>query len=69
MRRLRFMKKVAPELVSYLCIRGETLPEYRCVCGFAANVDHTYCPYCGSEFNWSKMDKKSKDFQKFIKGL
>ena len=50
-------KKVKPELVAVLRIKGEEYPDYRCECGYGLAEDYIYCPYCGTELNWNNVHK------------
>ena len=69
MRKLRLVKVVIPEVVAVKYFPGleEPLPDYRCTeCGMGVAEDYLFCPYCGSELNFKKMDKKSREFLKEI---
>lgn len=67
MRKIKFVKIVIPELVSVTIHGSKKLPDYRCTgCGMGLSDDYSYCPYCGSELDWTKMDEKSEQFWNMI---
>ena len=60
MRRIRFVKTVIPEIVSFT---GEGTdincmePDYRCPeCGMGIAREYECCPYCKTEFEWGKVE-------------
>ena len=40
--------KVQPEVVALLHYKDETIPDYRCKCGYGVAEDYNFCPYCGA---------------------
>lgn len=73
MRKIKLIKVVIPEIVAYLGQGPEIdnmYPDYRCPeCGFGVADDYVACPHCGSELNWEKVRKPSKEFRKLINRL
>lgn len=70
MRKLRLTKVVVPELVAYFTHSEESTSDYRCPeCGFGLAEEYSYCPYCGSELDWKKKNKVSREFKKLIDSL
>ena len=45
--------------------------DYRCpICGLGIAEEYQCCPYCMSEFNWSKVKQpKSEEFRKLIDSI
>ena len=74
MRKIRFAKVAVPEIVSYT-ISGNDFEnaekDYRCpICGLGIAEEYQCCPYCMSEFNWSKVKQpKSEEFRKLIDSI
>lgn len=70
MRKLRLIKVVSPELVTYFAYGEEKLLDYRCpICGFGVADDYVCCPHCTAELDWEHEDKKSREFRKLIDSL
>ena len=70
MRKLKLVKVVSPEIVASVKYAGidEVFMEYRCPeCGFHVAEDYMFCPYCGSMFDFSHMDAKSRLFEFIVK--
>ena len=45
-------------------------PDWECPnCGFGVAKDYVACPHCGSELDWSRAGKPSKEFKKFMARL
>lgn len=70
MRKLKLVKNVVPELVAYFCVDGIKEKEYRCTnCGTHVGTEDKYCRECGSKLDFTKKNKLSKEFEKFIEKL
>lgn len=71
MRKLKLVKVVNPEIVAAICSKlNETVYDYRCpVCGFGVSQGDNYCSGCGSELDWTKLNKPSKEFKKLVDSL
>lgn len=70
MRKLRLVKVVAPELVAYFAHGDEKIPDYRCpICSFGVADEYVCCPHCSAELDWTREDKKSKEFRELIDSL
>ena len=70
MRKIRFIKVVIPEIVSYFCSDGIKEPDYRCTnCGTCVGTRDNYCNGCGSELDFTKVGEPSKGFREFLKKI
>lgn len=71
MKKLKLVKVVNPEIVAAICSKpNETIYDYRCpVCGFGVSHGDNYCSGCGSELDWAKLNKPSKEFKKLVDSL
>lgn len=71
MRKLKLVKVVNPEIVAAICSKpNETIYDYRCpVCGLGVGQGGNYCSGCGSELDWTKLNKPSKQFKKLVDSL
>ena len=68
MKKLKLVDVASPEIVAFISIGDEKLPDYRCpICGFGVAEEYAFCPYCGTELDWTKLDKKSKKCMDDIK--
>lgn len=70
MRKLRLVRVVNPEIVSAMCSNGDVIYDYRCsFCGIGVGQGDRYCSGCGSELDWAKLNKPSKEFKKYLDSL
>lgn len=74
MRKIRFVKVAVPEIVSHIISGNDfenTEKDYRCpICGLGIAEEYLCCPYCMTEFNWSKVKQpKSEEFRKLIDSI
>lgn len=71
MRKLKLVKVVNPEIVAAICNKpDETIYDYRCpACGVGVGQGDNYCSGCGSELDWTKLNKPSKEFKKLVDSL
>lgn len=71
MRKLKLVKVVNPEIVAAICDKlNETIYDYQCpACGVGVGQGDNYCSGCGSELDWTKLNKPSKEFKKLLDSL
>lgn len=71
MRKLKLVKVVNPEIVAAICSKpNEAIYDYRCpVCGLGVGQGDNYCSGCGSELDWTRLNKPSKEFKKLVDSL
>lgn len=70
MRKIRIIRVVVPEVVSYYGPADGTMePDFQCSCGMGVAEEYKCCPYCGSELAWDKIQKPSKKFLKLLEQL
>lgn len=57
-------KTVVPEIVAYLKLDGEEVPDYRCPeCGYGVTDDYIACPHCMSKLDWDNVKISSEEFR------
>lgn len=71
MRKLKLVRVVHPEIVAAIDSEpGDYLYDYRCTaCGMGVGPGDSYCSGCGAELDWTKLNRKSKNFKKLIDSL
>lgn len=71
MRKLKCIKVVSPEIIAAIGSNpNDRFYDYRCpVCGIGVGQGDSYCSGCGSELDWSKLNKPSKEFKKLLDSL
>lgn len=73
MKKIKLVNVVVPEIVAYFSESSDNEnfePDWECPsCGLGVAKDYVACPHCGSELDWSRAEKPSKAFKKFLTRL